>query len=298
MNADSMPGLSPQHAAQVEELRRSRPGAPRSVDSLIELLEQIDLDGWDSPCGTALLGYVRETIVRPLVVTLGLRGAAADEAEASAWEDVWHALTLPRLREVPAPWGFLWATARRAVLTEVVCAQYPTSASRAWRLATGADGAPTEPVAQLPNDDLGVSPAADPGRLIDERAALAAAVDALVAVGWDRTTARAVVVEVLYDEPDARTIKRARVSERSGFGWRSMAEQLSLPAWQARRLVFVLRGTAERPGLLPRLILAGGTGLPLDRDSQRALRATRDRSLASPTMPPMPDPAERSRRAG
>jgi hypothetical protein len=48
----------------------------RDRDTVLQLLDVIDTEGWDGPTGTRLLDYVRDTVVRPLVVDAGLRGAA------------------------------------------------------------------------------------------------------------------------------------------------------------------------------------------------------------------------------
>lgn len=298
MSINSIPVSVRGVSGDLGALADTSPGEPRSVDTLLELLDRIDRESWDGPTGTALLDYVRETIVRPLVIELGVRGGAADQAESSAWQDVWHALTLPALREAASPWGFLWHTARRAVLTEVVCAQYPTSPSRAWRLATAPDCTRFAPVAPLPDDERLLTSASDVGLAHPtERPAAMAAAAALVAAGWDVDTARSVVIEVLCDEPTARTNRWAVQRQSSGYGWRTMATRLGLPAWQARRLVLVLRGTPERPGLIPRLIRAGGA-LPLDREMQRALASTVRRSYGSPVLPRVDDAANEARAAG
>ena len=88
--------------------------------SLLNALETIDSEGWDGPTGTTLLQSLRTEMVRPLAIDTGLRGAAASQAEATAWEAVWLAMTKPSLRTTGSPWGVLWQVARRAVL--VSCA--------------------------------------------------------------------------------------------------------------------------------------------------------------------------------
>ena len=88
-------------------IRRDRP-------SLLHQLSIIDTEGWDGPAGTRLLQYLRTELVRPLTIHLGLRGAAASQAEATAWEAVWLEATNPSLRTAHSPWGVLWRTARRS----------------------------------------------------------------------------------------------------------------------------------------------------------------------------------------
>ena len=109
-------------------IRRDRP-------SLLDQLRIIDTEGWDGPAGTRLLQYLRTELVRPLTIHLGLRGAAASQAEATAWEAVWLEATNPSLRTAQSPWGVLWRTARRAVLNEVVATRFASSPCHGWILA-------------------------------------------------------------------------------------------------------------------------------------------------------------------
>jgi len=96
----------------------------RDRPSLLDQLSIIDTEGWDGPAGTRLLQYLRTELVRPLTIHLGLRGSAASQAEATAWEAVWLEATNPSLRAADSPWGVLWRTARRAVLNEVVATRF------------------------------------------------------------------------------------------------------------------------------------------------------------------------------
>jgi hypothetical protein len=90
----------------VPERTDAPPTATQRVDrpissdrsSLLQLLADIDGEGWNGATGTALLAHVRAAVVRPLVVRLGLRGAAAAQGEATAWEEVWLVLRQPSLR--------------------------------------------------------------------------------------------------------------------------------------------------------------------------------------------------------
>jgi len=88
-------------------IRRDRP-------SLLDQLSIIDTEGWDGTAGTRLLQYLRTELVRPLTIHLGLRGSAASQGEATAWEAVWVEATNPSLRTAHSPWGVLWRTARRS----------------------------------------------------------------------------------------------------------------------------------------------------------------------------------------
>lgn len=91
------------------------PTFARDRDTLLQLLDIIDTDGWGDPAGSRPPGYVRHTVVRPLVTNLGLRGAAASQAEASGWQEVWATLTPPARRSAGSPWGVIWKVALRAV---------------------------------------------------------------------------------------------------------------------------------------------------------------------------------------
>ncbi|MDO8119712.1 hypothetical protein Q6346_00115 [Isoptericola sp. b490] len=265
----------------------SRRGAPRDVDALRAVLDEVATTGWESPSAAALLNYVRATIVRPLVVELGLRGAASSQAEASAWEEVWDMLRSDRLRQAESPWGVLWSTARRAILAEAICALYPTSPKRAWDLAARDGDARPSPVESLPDlDHTDLPYARIDGDLDRPRPGVAATAEALVAVGWDHPTAEAIITEILLEEPGTRGARW--IARRDGWaacGWRAMAQRLGLPDWQARRLMVALRGTPQRPGLLPRMIREGAVSAALDPMWWEALAATRDRNLRSPRVP-------------
>ena len=274
----------------VPSAERAQPTVVRDRDSLLRLLEDIDVTGWAGPAGTALLTYTRHTIVRSLAIELGLRGAAAAQAEATAWEDVWLALVQPSLRTAESPWGVVWGVARHSLLTEVVCARFGTSPRKAWEQAAVERTNGTKPMTAL--SQLG--PAEEPPATADGNAAelrptnvVDAAIEALVEVGWPQLLASAIVEDVMADTPTTRSTRWTTRSQGwTTFGWRAMAERLDLPAWQARRLVLVLRGTADSPGLLPRLIMGGGA-LPAGSDLRPALLSTRFRNRRSPSLPPV-----------
>ena len=261
----------------------------RTTDTLLRQLDVIDVEGWEGPTGTALLRYVRNTIVRPLVVELGVRGAAASQAEASAWQEVWVEMTLPRLRTAAHPWAALWQTSRHAVLTEIVAARYGTNGRRAWRLEAERRAGEVQPMLVVDDgEDFEQSPCASPPREAYDESVISVACTALASVGWLPDEAARVVQDVLTDEPDSRSRRwTARTDGWTTYGWRAMADRLSLPPWQARRLVLVLRGTAARPGLLPRLIL--GETVRLDATWRIALASTRSRRSPAPQLPAWAD---------
>ncbi|MGW6130778.1 hypothetical protein ACWFNE_12205 [Cellulomonas sp. NPDC055163] len=253
------------------------PRITRDRQGLLGALAAVDAEGWDSPAGTALLQYVRTQLVRPLAIDLGVRGAAASQAEATAWEAVWVAMTKPSLRSAGSPWGVLWQVARRAVLGEVVAAQFATNERRARTLAAAVrTGELSPPIALEVVMAEGHEPASADSGPVGEvvwRELLASADRALVDVGWPADEAARIVDAVLYmpTTPDTRcTI----------VGWRLLAVDLGVPPWQARRLALALRGTAAAPGVLPLLVTDGQSALRHER-VRSALLATRDRSRPS-----------------
>src|SRR4051812_20790111 len=107
-----------------------------ALDSNVELiaqLEAIDVAGWDSPQGGDLLAHIRSHMVRPQVFAAGLKGPAAEQAEATAWELAWEVLNKSRLREAASPRGVLWTVVRRAIQGEMLAAAYQTSERKSWR---------------------------------------------------------------------------------------------------------------------------------------------------------------------
>jgi hypothetical protein len=251
----------------------------RDRGGLLAALKVIDDEGWESPTATALLTYVRTEMVRPLTIDLGLRGAAASQAEASAWETVWLTMTKPSLRSAASPWGVLWQAARRAVLGEVLEAKFATNERKARRLEASArdagftSAASLEEMAERRLEPTSVG--ADPSVGIAWRTLLAAADAAMVDAGWDADDARRIVNAVLCmpTRPDARS---------TIVGWRLLAVELELPPWQARRIALALRGTTDAPGLLP-LLATVGDAAARDPAIRHALRSTRDRAPQAPT---------------
>jgi hypothetical protein len=253
----------------------------RDRRGLLDVLEVIDAQGWDSEPGTALLAYARHELVRPLTIDVGLRGAAASQAEATAWEAVWLKLCDPYLRSARSPWGVVWQTARRAVLGEVLAARWATNWRRAWEHdveeRAGRLSRPYWLGTLLATPDA--FPAALPAHERISNTVVSDALDhaagALADCGWSPGQAKEIVGEVAaMDVPLGRGA--------TVIGWRPLATRLGLPPWQARRLTFVLRGSADRPGLLARLIREGPhvTAAPEVRE---ALATTRNRTLPTPT---------------
>jgi hypothetical protein len=53
---------------------------------LLDDLARIDSCGWEDPVATALLTFIRDDLVHPMVSSEGLCGLAAGQAEATGWE--------------------------------------------------------------------------------------------------------------------------------------------------------------------------------------------------------------------
>ncbi|WP_156388007.1 hypothetical protein [Cellulomonas sp. Root137] len=252
----------------------------RERASLLRMLTVIDREGWDGPTGTALLNFVRERIVRPLAISVGLRGAAASQAEATAWQALWVELTKPALRTATSPWGILGQVARRQLLGEIVAARFATNDRRAWKLEVASRYGAVAPAVSL---DLlleaGWEPASedpDPSAPLHTGVLAEAACRALMLVGWSEQMASKILAMVL----DTST----RVDDRTQFpGWRAMASALGIPAWQARRLTIALRGTSDWPGVLARIVAEGPTVVesPI---VHTALMTTRRHSDRSPVL--------------
>lgn len=252
------------------------PVGPRDDSGLLAMLDQVADEGWDGPTGRRLLTFVRERLARPLAVGSGLRGLAASQAEASAWQAAWEVLAFQNLRDADKPWGVVWRAAQRTVTAEAVSARYGADPWLSLRLAR-------EGVPRLVGLDVLVELGLDVDR--DEPPALAmalpdaygAAVVALGEVGWPAPVAEQVMAAVA-DLPEPGTLRGW-----TSAGWRTMSASLDLPPWQARRLCVTLLGTSTWPGLLARMLREG----PAARHTaamQAALRSTRVRRLRSPVL--------------
>ena len=252
----------------------------RTRECLLSVLATVDDEGWDGVAGTRLLVFIRTDLVWPLVAGWGLRGFAASQAEASAWQAAWRVLTTPQLREAESPWGVVWKAASRAVHGEAASSLFGKCERRSWQLLAGRDG---DAAAQLESldkwSDMGLDAVSDDylAEGVDFTRAQVTAAAALAAAGWRRDQADDIVATTIQ----LQALPRDR---RCTFvGWRTMAEDLGLPAWQARRLCVVLLGTPDWPGLLPRLLLAGPGALRTP-GMGAALRSTRTRRHRSPVL--------------
>ena len=249
----------------------------RDRAGLLSALATIDELGWDSVVGESLLGYVRVTVVRPHLVRTRLCNAAREQAEATAWEAVWEALTDESLRTAESPWGVLWRVARHSVLGEIVAGEYATEVRKSWRARRRS--APKKPgstprsasyscAALVSLEDLPEAGAeiADEGGLLSLAACplLMLVVDALVEVGWTRSTAARVV--------EAVACSAGRVGS-DAVDWRLFATALQIPGWQVRRVAVAVLGVPGWPGLVQQLATDGPAILEL-AGVQAAVRST------------------------
>lgn len=255
------------------------PRITRDHASLLGALERIDFEGWEGPSATELLTFVRVQIARPLAIDVGLRGLAASQAEASAWQAAWVAMTKPAIRRAESPWGVVWRAAKRAALGEVIAARYGKVERRAWELLRPADGSapvrlPLSLDVLLENGWEAATPEPAAGELLP---VIDCVVSALVENGWPDEEARR-IVRAVVDLPDASNDPRS-----GALGWRHMARDLDLPPWQARRLCVALRGTATWSGLIARM-LRDGPAAAATPPMRAALRSTRVRRHRSPVL--------------
>ena len=261
-----------------------RPGAvgpsvaiTRDRAGLLAALAAIDDVGWDSVVGESLLVYVRATVVRPQLVRTQLCDAAREQAEATAWEAVWEALTDDSLRTAESPWGVLWQVARHSVLGEIIAGEYGTDARKSWRARRRS--APKNPGSTPPStsdsraalvslEDLpdGGTEVADEVDLLslDACPLLMLVVEALVEVGWTRSTAARVV--------EAVACSAGRVGS-DAVDWRLFATALQIPGWQVRRAAVAVLGVPGWPGLVQQLATDGPAIFEL-AGVQAAMRST------------------------
>jgi hypothetical protein len=248
-------------------------GAPTAVldrtrMSLLAYLDLIDVHGWDSPAGCALLSYVRDNVVRPQVSYHGLTGPVAAQAEATAWTMTWRTLTSPRIRDAESPWGILWSAARRAIEDESIAAAYGTQPRKAWQqrasqrlAARSSDPGPVSvslpPLSWEHLSEHGFEPASCVGGgtwAAGDAPILTAVVAVLLEAGWQLEPASRALLSVA-----------ARSRHRDGRphvlgGYRGVAADATIPGWQARRLVHVLLGAQEWPGLIERFAARSDRG--------------------------------------
>lgn len=271
-----------------------------STEFVRDSLHLVDIDGWDSAAGRQLLDHVRRAVVVPVVRRSGLRGPAADQAEASGWEAAWDALRRPTARTALNPGGMVWVAVRRAVAAETEFTRVPGGTSvgvPAAALVVGgcagdsdgsAGGTRLGPLVPplvhrdrrprcLSLEDLmdrgwhpegGFRPVEGHGPAVD------VILDGLVAAGWDRATAGDAIA-MMADHA---------VSDGSGAPttrWRWASLKLGVPEWQARRLAGLLLGDGGSPGVLE-LMVRHGSWVTGDPAVESAVLSTTARWSASP----------------
>ncbi len=263
-------------------------------------LQRVELEGWDGDAGRQLLDHVRRAVVVPAVRRSGLRGPAADQAEASGWEAAWDALRRPTARTAENPGGMVWVAVRRAIAAEADSARMlgggPVGSTPDAPAGEGAaPGARTPPAGRrethltlltppgrgagcLSLDELmdgGWQPADEvPGSGSGPGRAVAAVLDGLVVAGWNRADA-ADAIAIMADHA---------VRGRSGSPttrWRWVSLRLGVPEWRARRLAALLLGGDRWPGVLE-LAVRHGAGVVGEPAVQGALRSTTVRWSAGP----------------
>ena len=284
-----------------------------SAESLRHALHCVDVAGWDSASGRDLLDHVRRAVVVPVVRRSGLRGPAADQAEATGWEAAWDALRRPTARTAQNPGGMVWVAVRRAVASEVDFARMSErepvvavaqravaadvgeagdtaeprlSTGRAARSGSQSRPSPPRSLARpdrprrcLSLDDLmdgGWQPAGTALSLLEDPGPVVGTVlDTLVAVGWDRASA-ADAIAIMADHAQ---------HDRSGSPttrWRWVSLRLGVPEWQARRLAALLLGGDGWPGIVE-LVVRQGAQVIGDPAVRGAVQSTASRWSAGPS---------------
>ncbi len=268
-------------------------------------LHAVDLDGWDSAAGRQLLDHIRRAVVVPVVRRSGLRGPAADQAEASGWEAAWDALRRPSARTADNPGGMVWVAVRRAVAAEAgfACAstRRPLGAqARAARTVQAPAGKPASPCAggadlgpSAPQPAIGSSGVRSRLLSLDDLMAggwhpaesgvdraqwhgpvIAAVLDGLVDAGWDRADAAdAIAIMADHAAPGGSGSPTTR--------WRWVSLRLGVPEWQARRLALLLLGGDGWPGILE-LVVRHGARVFADPAVRGAVQSTTSRWSAGP----------------
>ena len=262
-----------------------------SRDGLLQELAAIDAaGGWETPAGQRLLGYVRTHIVRPQVRAAGLRGPAAEQAEATGWAVAWETLSRPSIHTAGSPWGLLWVAVRKAIAGEQLAAQYQASVRNSWRAErtrvehqrAGRPPAFPAPLSLSLLLEGGWEPQAEVWVCTGLGRRLEAVVESLVHVGWERRAAHAVVEGV------ALTAVRDGKATADARGWRPLAARLGLPPWQVRRVTILLLGAPGWPGVVERMATDGCQALETD-SIVAAMRST-----ATSSWPPPPAAARRA----
>ena len=248
--------------------------SPQAVRHALHL---VGVHGWDSSAGRDLLDGVRRTVVVPVVRRSGLRGPAADQAEASGWEAAWDALRRPSARTAENPGGMVWTAVRRAVHAEV-------ELGRAMRSAPGTDAKGSQvpdrvvAVRHVSLDrlmDSGWQPTQvwssydDPTGVLLPRL-----VSGLVDAGWEPADAADAIAMLAQHAAPRR-------SGPASTRWRWAALRLGVPEWRVPRLAVLLLGGSSSAGVIE-LGARHGPEIIDDAAVREALRSTTRRWQAGP----------------
>ncbi len=238
----------------------------RDPDRFRRVLDTIAAEGWDGPTARELLLLVRAHIVRPLVRLARLEGSAADQAEATGWAEAWRVLRRPSTRDTPSPLGLLWVVVRRAVVGEKVAAEFATQPRTAWRLrpAVGQSDEPADEGRSGPHllswdaltetgwETFGHREFEAPDGLLIEHLA-----GAFADAGWPPDLAYRVVRQIAVTAPPASELAAPSKRNEVAFGWRSLAVELGIEPWQARRATIAVLGLPGQAGLAERVVRDG-----------------------------------------
>ena len=253
----------------------------RDPDRFRCVLDTITAEGWDGPTARGLLLLVRAHIVRPLVRLARLEGSAADQAEATGWAEAWLVLRRPSTRDVPSPLGLLWVVVRRAVVGEKVAAEFATQPRTAWRLRLAASQADVpddgrssprllswDALTETGWETFGHGEFEAPDGLLIEHLA-----GAFTGAGWPADLAYRVVRQIAVTAPPASELAAPSKRNEVAFGWRSLAVELGIAPWQARRATIAVLGLPGQVGLAERVVREGVHVLVED-DVREMLRQT------------------------
>jgi hypothetical protein len=169
----------------------------------------------------------------------------------------------------------VWRAVERTLAAEVFQARYQCGRRNAWETRS-VD--PDAPRVRFLGDDTLVDPATDAMAEDAARRAVTPVVSrawqALLQAGWQPQQADA-LLGLALEQP-----AMPRAGARAFEGWRTLAAELDVPAWQVRRGLAVLLGEPDTPGLLAMMLHQGPDvvdGIP----ARRALQATRSRWASS-----------------
>lgn len=256
-----------------EEIRAVRTRVKlRDHERLRETLIVIGEEGWEGDTARALLEFVREDLVRPLVIGLGMRGRVASQAESTGWAAAWRALACPSTLDAPTPWGVVWTAVDRAVRGEMLATRYATSVRKAWDIHREIGELGMFEVLSYEQLELEYEPELE----VDGDVPVIAPIrEALLGVGWGAEMLDGLLADILTDA------EIHPAGKRHVAGWRPLARRWGLEPWRARRLVVALMGDGTWPGLIGS-VYEHGLGALETPTAHAALISTVNRNRPSP----------------